>query len=159
MKGSDKVANDKVLKATIKLVDNFTRPMERAIRQTEQLGNRHRKLAKIMGKPINFLFKVDSKIYNHMSKMKAQYDRLKSTFKQYLEVKIKANKVTSLINTIKRQLSALNRLKTVITVKDKVTSTINKIKGKIKTIAGKAHSVAVNVKDKASSILGGIKSK
>ena len=94
-------SSEKVLKATIKLVDNFTRPMDNAVRKTQELGNKHRELAKRLGKPLNFLFKMDSRVHSYLNKIKAQYTRLKSTFKEYIRVKIEANKAIATINIIK----------------------------------------------------------
>ena len=153
---------EKTLKATIKLVDNFTRPMENAIKKTSQLENRHRKLAKTLGKPINILFKMDSKVFSYLNKIKAQYTRLKSTFKEYVKVKIEASKAIATINIIKRHLTALKRLKSVqalISLKDKVTGKLSKITSKLKSLIRKPYDAIVKVKDKASSVLSSIKGK
>ena len=155
-------STEKTLKATIKLVDNFTRPMEKAINKTKQLENRHRELAKRLGKPINFLFKMDSRVFSYLNKIKAQYTRLKSTFKEYIRVKIEANKAVATINIIKRHLSALKRLKSVqalISLKDKVSGTLSKITGKLKSLIKKPYDAIVKVKDKASNILSSLKAK
>lgn len=153
---------EKTLKATIKLVDNFTRPMENAIKKTSQLENRHRKLAKTLGKPINILFKMDSKVFSYLNKIKAQYTRLKSTFKEYVKVKIEASKAIATINIIKRHLTALKRLKSVqalISLKDKVTGKLSKITSKLKSLIKKPYDAIVKVKDKASSMLSSIQGK
>ena len=153
---------EKTLKATIKLVDNFTRPMENAIKKTSQLENRHRKLAKTLGKPINILFKMDSKVFSYLNKIKAQYTRLKSTFKEYVKVKIEASKAIATINIIKRHLTALKRLKSVqalISLKDKITGKLSKITSKLKSLIRKPYDAIVKVKDKASSVLSSIKGK
>ena len=155
-------STEKTLKATIKLVDNFTKPMDKAIKKTEQLSSKHRELAKRLGKPINFLFKMDSRIFSYLNKIKAQYTRLKSTFKEYIRVKIEANKAVATINIIKRHLSALKRLKSVqalISLKDKVSGTLSKITGKLKSLIKKPYDAIVKVKDKASNILSSLKAK
>ena len=155
-------STEKTLKATIKLVDNFTKPMDKAIKKTEQLSSRHRELAKRLGKPINFLFKIDSRVFSYLNKIKAQYTRLKSTFKEYIRVKIEANKAIATINIIKRHLSALKRLKSVqalISLKDKVSGTLSKITGKLKSLIKKPYDAIVKVKDKASNILSSLKAK
>ena len=155
-------SSEKVLKATIKLVDNFTRPMENAVRRTRELGNTHRELAKRLGKPLNFLFKMDSRVHSYLSKIKAQYTRLKTSFKDYIKVKIEANKAIATINILKRHFSALKNLKTfkaMVSLKDKVSGTLSKVTGKIKSFASKAWSATVSVKDKASSLLSSIQGK
>ena len=155
-------SSEKVLKATIKLVDNFTRPMENAVRRTRELGNTHRELAKRLGKPLNFLFKMDSRVHSYLNKIKAQYTRLKTSFKDYIRVKIEANKAIATINILKRHFSALKKLKTfkaMVSLKDKVSGTLSKVTGKIKSFASKAWSATVSVKDKASSLLSSIQGK
>ena len=155
-------SSEKVLKATIKLVDNFTRPMDNAIRRTRELGNTHRELAKRLGKPLNFLFKMDGRIHSYLNKIKAQYTRLKTSFKDYIRVKIEANKAIATINILKRHFSALKNLKTfkaMVSLKDKVSGTLSKVTGKIKSFASKAWSATVSVKDKASSLLSSIQGK
>ena len=155
-------SSEKVLKATIKLVDNFTRPMENAVRRTRELGNTHRELAKRLGKPLNFLFKMDSRVHSYLNKIKAQYTRLKTSFKDYIRVKIEANKAIATINILKRHFSALKNLKTfkaMVSLKDKVSGTLSKVTGKIKSFASKAWSATVSVKDKASSLLSSIQGK
>ena len=155
-------SSEKVLRATIKLVDNFTRPMERATQRTRELDTNYRKLAKILGKPLNFAFKLDSKVFSYLNKIKAQYTRLKTSFKDYIRVKIEANKAIATINIIKRHLSALKRLKSVqalISLKDKVSGKLSKITGKLKSLIKKPYDAIVKVKDKASSILSSLKAK
>ena len=155
-------SSEKVLKATIKLVDNFTRPMENAVRRTRELGNTHRELAKRLGKPLNFLFKMDSKVHSYLNKIKEQYTRLKTSFKDYIRVKIEANKAIATINILKRHFSALKNLKSfkaLVSLKDKVSGTLSKITGKIKSFASKMWKATVAVKDKASSMLSSIQGK
>ena len=155
-------SSEKVLKATIKLVDNFTRPMDNAVRRTRELGNTHRELAKRLGKPLNFLFKMDGKVHSYLNKIKEQYTRLKTSFKDYIKVKIEANKAIATINILKRHFSALKNLKSfkaLVSLKDKVSGTLSKITGKIKSFASKMWKATVAVKDKASSILSSIQGK
>ena len=155
-------SSEKVLKATIKLVDNFTRPMDNAVRKTQELGNKHRELAKRLGKPLNFLFKMDSKVHSYLNKIKEQYTRLKTSFKDYIRVKIEANKAIATINILKRHFSALKNLKSfkaLVNLKDKVSGTLSKVTGKIKSFASKVWSATVSVKDKASSLLSSIQGK
>ena len=155
-------SSEKVLKATIKLVDNFTRPMDNAVRRTRELGNTHRELAKRLGKPLNFLFKMDSRVHSYLSKIKEQYTRLKTSFKDYIRVKIEANKAIATINILKRHFSALKNLKSfkaLVSLKDKVSGTLSKITGKIKSFASKMWKATVAVKDKASSMLSSIQGK
>ena len=104
-------SSEKVLKATIKLVDNFTKPMERATQRTRELEITHRKLAKALGKPLNFAFRLDSKVFSYLNKIKAQYTRLKTSFKDYIKEKIEAIKAFATINILKRHFSALINLK------------------------------------------------
>lgn len=153
------MATEKKLQARIKLVDNFTKPMEKAIKKANEMGNTHRKLAKTLGKPINLIFKLDNKIHRYISRVKSEYNRLKSTFKEYVTVKINSNKAIGAIRTVKRQLSALSRLKTVVAIKDKVSPVLNKVKGSLRSISGKVYSFTVSAKDKASNVLNSIKGK
>ena len=46
-----------------------------------ELEIRHRKLAKALGKPLNFDFRLDSKVFSYLNKIKTQYTRLKTRFK------------------------------------------------------------------------------
>ena len=155
-------SSEKVLKATIKLVDNFTRPMERATQRTRELEITHRKLAKALGKPLNFAFRLDSKVFSYLNKIKAQYTRLKTSFKDYIKVKIEANKAIATINILKRHFSALKNLKSfkaMVSLKDKISGTLSKLVGKLKSFVKKPYDAMVKVKDKASSVLSSIKGK
>ena len=155
-------SSEKVLKATIKLVDNFTRPMERATQRTRELEITHRKLAKALGKPLNFAFRLDSKVFSYLNKIKAQYTRLKTSFKDYIRVKIEANKAIATINILKRHFSALKNLKSfkaMVSLKDKISGTLSKLVGKLKSFVKKPYDAMVKVKDKASSVLSSIKGK
>ena len=155
-------STEKVLKATIKLVDNFTKPMENAVKKTKELGNTHRELAKRLGKPLNFLFKMDNKVHSYLNKIKAQYSRLKASFKDYIKVKIEANKAIATINILKRHFSTLKKLKTIqaiVSLKDKASARLSAITGKVKSFANKVWSATVSVKDKASSVLSSIQGK
>ena len=155
-------SSEKVLKATIKLVDNFTKPMERATQRTRELGIRHRELAKKLGKPLNFVFRLDSKVFSYLNKIKAQYTRLKTSFKDYIRVKIEANKAIATINILKRHFSALKNLKSfkaMVSLKDKISGTLSKLVGKLKSFVKKPYDAMVKVKDKASSVLSSIKGK
>jgi hypothetical protein len=155
-------STEKVLKATIKLVDNFTKPMNEAVKKTKELNNTHRELAKKLGKPIEFLFKFDNKIHSYINKIKEQHSRLKNSFKEYLSVKIESSKAIVTINILKRHFSVLQKLKTVkaiVNLTDKASPILSKINGKLKSFVGKVWSATVSIKDNASSMISSLQGK
>ena len=115
---------ERVLRARIQAVDNFTQPMRRIISQTKAF----QAVAKAV-KPIVLKAKdMASKVIN---KVKAQIDKFKNTkFGQF-----------------------------ILKAKDMASKVVNKVKGTLKSFASKAWSATVAVKDKASSLLSSIQGK
>ena len=115
---------EKVLRAKIQVVDNFTKPMQKVISQTKAF-----KAVSKSVKPLVLKAKdMASKIIN---KVKAQVDKFKATkFGQF-----------------------------ILKAKDMASKVLNKVKGTLKSFASKAWSATVSVKDKASSLLSCIQGK
>ena len=115
---------EKVLRAKIQAVDNFTQPMRRIISQTKAF----QAVAKAV-KPI--VLKVKDMASKVINKVKAQIDKFKATkFGQF-----------------------------ILKAKDMASKVIKKVTSLTKSFASKVWKTTVAIKDKASSILGGIKSK
>ena len=115
---------ERVLRARIQAVDNFTQPMRRIISQTKAF----QAVAKAV-KPI--VLKVKDMASKIINKVKAQIDKFKATkFGQFM-----------------------------LKAKDMASKVINKVKGTLKSFASKAWSATVSVKDKASSLLSSIQGK
>ena len=115
---------EKVLRAKIQAVDNFTQPMRRIISQTKTF----QAVAKAV-KPI--VLKVKDMASKIINKVKAQIDKFKATkFGQF-----------------------------ILKAKDMASKVIKKVTSLTKSFASKVWKTTVAIKDKASSILGGIKSK
>ena len=115
---------ERVLRARIQAVDNFTQPMRKIISQTKAF----KAVAKAV-KPLVLKAKdMASKVIN---KVKAQIDKFKATkFGQFM-----------------------------LKAKDMASKVVNKVKGTLKSFASKAWSATVSVKDKASSLLSSIQGK
>ena len=115
---------ERVLRARIQAVDNFTQPMRRIISQTKAF----QAVAKAV-KPI--VLKVKDMASKIINKVKAQIDKFKNTkFGQF-----------------------------ILKAKDMATKVLTKVKGTLKSFASKAWSATVSVKDKASSLLSSIQGK
>ena len=115
---------ERVLRARIQAVDNFTQTMRKIISQTKAF----KAVAKAV-KPLVLKAKdMASKVIN---KVKAQIDKFKATkFGQFM-----------------------------LKAKDMASKVVNKVKGTLKSFASKAWSATVSVKDKASSLLSSIQGK
>ena len=115
---------ERVLRARIQAVDNFTQPMRKIISQTKAF----QAVAKAV-KPI--VLKVKDMATKVINKVKAQIDKFKATkFGQFM-----------------------------LKAKDMASKVVNKVKGTLKSFASKAWSATVSVKDKASSLLSSIQGK
>ena len=131
---------ERVLRARIQAVDNFTQPMRKIISQTKAF----QAVAKAV-KPI--VLKVKDMASKVINKVKAQIDKFKNTkFGQFmLKAKDMATKV---INKVKGALKsfASKAWKTTVAVKDKASSILSNIKGKLTALAGGV-TIGVAVKE------------
>ena len=115
---------ERVLRARIQAVDNFTQPMRRIISQTKAF----QAVAKAV-KPV--VLKVKDMASKIINKVKAQIDKFKNTkFGQF-----------------------------ILKAKDMASKVLTKVKGTLKSFASKVWSATVSVKDKASSLLSSIQGK
>ena len=120
---------ERVLRARIQAVDNFTQPMRRIISQTKAF----QAVAKAV-KPI--VLKVKDMASKIINKVKAQIDKFKNTkFGQFmLKVKDMASKVlTKVKGTLKSFAS--KAWSATVSVKDKASSLLSSIQGKLSALA------------------------
>ena len=120
---------ERVLRARIQAVDNFTQPMRRIISQTKAF----QAVAKAV-KPI--VLKVKDMASKVINKVKAQIDKFKNTkFGQFmLKVKDMASKVlTKVKGTLKSFAS--KAWSATVSVKDKASSLLSSIQGKLAQLA------------------------
>ena len=123
------VNTERVLRARIQAVDNFTQPMRRIISQTKAF----QAVAKAV-KPI--VLKVKDMASKVINKVKAQIDKFKNTkFGQFmLKVKDMASKVlTKVKGTLKSFAS--KAWSATVSVKDKASSLLSSIQGKLAQLA------------------------
>lgn len=123
-------STEKVLKARIQAIDNFTKPMQKVISQTKTF----QATAKAV-KPL--VLKVKDMASKVISKVKAQIDKFKSTkFGQFiLKAKDMASKVLTKVNGMLRSFASKVWSATV-SVKDKASSVLSSIQGKLTALAG-----------------------
>lgn len=129
-------STEKILKARIQAIDNFTKPMQNVIKQTKTF----QAVAKAV-KPVTLRVKdLASKVIN---KAKVQLDKFKKTKVGQIALKIKdmaSAKITSITSKIKSISSKAHSF--MITAKDKASPVIESIKGKLKSL-GAIATVAV----------------
>ena len=117
-------STEKVLKAKIQAIDNFTKPMQKVISQTKAFQATAKAVKPLVLKAKDVASKV-------ISKVKAQVDKFKATkFGQF-----------------------------VLKAKDMASKVLTKVNGMLRSFASKAWSATVSVKDKASSMLSSIQGK
>ena len=120
---------ERVLRARIQAVDNFTQPMRRIISQTKAF----QAVAKAV-KPI--VLKVKDMASKIINKVKAQIDKFKNTkFGQFiLKAKDMASKVITKVNgTLKSFVS--KAWSATVSVKDKASGLLSSIQGKLAQLA------------------------
>ena len=120
---------EKVLRAKIQAVDNFTKPMQKVISQTKAF-----KAVSKSVKPLVLKAKdMASKIIN---KVKAQVDKFKATkFGQFiLKAKDMASKVIKKVTSLTKSFAS-KAWKTTVAIKDKASSVLSSIKGKLSSLA------------------------
>lgn len=131
-------STEKVLKAKIQAVDNFTKPMQKVISQTKAFQATAKAVKPLVLKAKDMASKV-------ISKVKAQVDKFKATkFGQFiLKAKDMASKVLSKVNGTLRAFAGKVWSATV-SVKDNASSVLSSIQGKLSALAlGTTIGVAV----------------
>lgn len=122
-------STEKVLKAKIQAIDNFTKPMQKVISQTKTFQTTAKTVKPLVLKAKDMASKV-------ISKVKAQVDKFKTTkFGQFvLKAKDMASKVLSKVNGTLRAFAGKVWSATV-SVKDKASSILSSIQGKLSALA------------------------
>lgn len=122
-------STEKVLKAKIQAIDNFTKPMQKVISQTKAFQATAKAVKPLVLKAKDMASKV-------ISKVKAQVDKFKATkFGQFvLKAKDMASKVLSKVNGMLRSFAGKVWSATV-SVKDKASSILSSIQGKLSALA------------------------
>ena len=122
-------STEKVLKARIQAVDNFTKPMQKVISQTKAF----QATAKAV-KPL--VLKVKDMASPIITKVKAQIDKFKATkFGQFiLKAKDEASKILTKVNSMLKSFTSKVWSATV-SVKDKASSVLSSIQGKLSALA------------------------
>ena len=122
-------STEKVLKAKIQAIDNFTKPMQKVISQTKAFQATAKAVKPLVLKAKDMASKV-------ISKVKAQVDKFKATkFGQFvLKAKDMASKVLSKVNGTLRAFAGKVWSATV-SVKDKASSVLSSIQGKLSALA------------------------
>nr|DAQ77996.1 MAG TPA: hypothetical protein [Caudoviricetes sp.] len=122
-------STEKVLKAKIQAVDNFTKPMQKVISHTKAFQATAKAVKPLVLKAKDMASKV-------ISKVKAQVDKFKATkFGQFvLKAKDMASKVLSKVNGTLRAFAGKVWSATV-SVKDKASSVLSSIQGKLSALA------------------------
>jgi hypothetical protein len=122
-------STEKVLRAKIQAVDNFTKPMQKVISQTKAFQATAKAVKPLVLKAKDMASKV-------ISKVKAQVDKFKATkFGQFvLKAKDMASKVLSKVNGMLRAFAGKVWSATV-SVKDKASSILSSIQGKLSALA------------------------
>ena len=131
-------STEKVLRAKIQAVDNFTKPMQKVISQTKAFQATAKAVKPLVLKAKDMASKV-------ISKVKAQVDKFKATkFGQFvLKAKDMASKVLSKVNGTLRAFAGKVWSATV-SVKDNASGVLSSIQGKLSALAlGTTIGVAV----------------
>ena len=120
---------ERVLRARIQAVDNFTQPMRRIISQTKAFQT----VAKAV-KPI--VLKVKDMASKIINKVKAQIDKFKNTkFGQFiLKAKDMASKVLTKVNGMLKSFAS-KAWSATVSVKDKASSMLSSIQSKLGALA------------------------
>ena len=131
---------EKVLRARIQAVDNFTKPMQKVISQTKAF----QAVAKAV-KPI--VLKVKDMASKIINKVKAQIDKFKATkFGQFiLKAKDMATKVIKKVTSLIKSFAS-KAWSTTVAIKDKASSILSNIKSKLTSLAG-GITIGVAVKE------------
>ena len=122
-------STEKVLKAKIQAIDNFTKPMQKVISQTKAFQATAKAVKPLVLKAKDMASKV-------ISKVKAQVDKFKATkFGQFvLKAKDMASKVLAKVNGMLRSFAS-KAWSATVSVKDKASSVLSSIQGKLSALA------------------------
>ena len=122
-------STEKVLKAKIQAVDNFTKPMQKVISQTKAFQATAKAVKPLVLKAKDMASKV-------ISKVKAQVDKFKATkFGQFvLKAKDMASKVLTKVNGMLRSFAS-KAWSATVSVKDKASSVLSSIQTKLSALA------------------------
>lgn len=122
-------STEKVLKARIQAIDNFTKPMQKVISQTKTFQATAKAVKPLVLKAKDMASKV-------ISKVKAQVDKFKATkFGQFvLKAKDMASKVLTKVNGMLRSFAS-KAWSATVSVKDKASSVLSSIQGKLSALA------------------------
>ena len=122
-------STEKVLRAKIQAVDNFTKPMQKVISQTKAFQATAKAVKPLVLKAKDMASKV-------ISKVKAQVDKFKATkFGQFvLKAKDMASKVLTKVNGMLRSFAS-KAWSATVSVKDKASSVLSSIQGKLSALA------------------------
>ena len=122
-------STEKVLKAKIQAIDNFTKPMQKVISQTKAFQATAKAVKPLVLKGKDMASKV-------ISKVKAQVDKFKATkFGQFvLKAKDMASKVLTKVNGMLRSFAS-KAWSATVSVKDKASSVLSSIQGKLSALA------------------------
>ena len=122
-------STEKVLKAKIQAIDNFTKPMQKVISQTKAFQATAKAVKPLVLKAKDMASKV-------ISKVKAQVDKFKATkFGQFvLKAKDMASKVLTKINGMLRSFAS-KAWSATVSVKDKASSVLSSIQAKLSALA------------------------
>lgn len=122
-------STEKVLRAKIQAVDNFTKPMQKVISQTKAFQATAKAVKPLVLKAKDMASKV-------ISKVKAQVDKFKATkFDQFvLKAKDMATKVLTKVNGMLRSFAS-KAWSATVSVKDKASSVLSSIQAKLSALA------------------------
>ncbi len=122
-------STEKVLRAKIQAIDNFTKPMQKVISQTKAFQATAKAVKPLVLKAKDMASKV-------ISKVKAQVDKFKATkFGQFvLKAKDMASKVLTKVNGMLRSFAS-KAWSATVSVKDKASSVLSSIQGKLSALA------------------------
>ena len=122
-------STEKVLKAKIQAIDNFTKPMQKVISQTKAFQATAKAVKPLVLKAKDMASKV-------ISKVKAQVDKFKATkFGQFvLKAKDMASKVLTKVNGMLRSFAS-KAWSATVSVKDKASSVLSSIQTKLSALA------------------------
>lgn len=122
-------STEKVLRAKIQAVDNFTKPMQKVISQTKAFQATVKAVKPLVLKAKDMASKV-------ISKVKAQVDKFKATkFGQFvLKAKDMASKVLTKVNGMLRSFAS-KAWSATVSVKDKASSVLSSIQTKLSALA------------------------
>lgn len=122
-------STEKVLKAKIQAIDNFTKPMQKVISQTKAFQATAKAVKPLVLKAKDMASKV-------ISKVKAQVDKFKATkFDQFvLKAKDMATKVLTKVNGMLRSFAS-KAWSATVSVKDKASSVLSSIQAKLSALA------------------------